>query len=314
VLGAAAEPERIDKVLSGLELGVSRTTLRRWIEEGRVTIDGSRCRPRDRAGAGQVIELSPGPPLPTRVEPDPTVAFDVVYEDAHLIVVNKPAGLVVHPGRGHWTRTLVAGLLARPGFERAPSDPRDPEGFMRPGIVHRIDRHTSGLLVVAKDDPTREGLKEQLASHTVERRYRAITLGVPEVSRIESLHTRHPRSRVRFTSLTETGRRAVTHVSVAERLAAGSCAVIECRLETGRTHQIRVHLSERAHTPLFADALYGGMPSADPLRAIARGLGRQALHAETLGFRHPITGEGLRFSAEMPDDLAGALAALRGRS
>jgi 23S rRNA pseudouridine1911/1915/1917 synthase len=235
----------------------------------------------------------------------------VLYEDESLLVVDKPAGIVVHPGRGNWEHTLVAGLLARGGFERTVFDERDPMGRLRPGIVHRIDKNTSGVLVVAKSDPAREGLKAQLAQHTVERTYRAITLGVPKPGRIDALHARHRSARRKFTSLTETGRRAVTHVAVDEVLAGGRAALVTCRLETGRTHQIRVHLAERAGASILADRIYGRTPEDPSLRAIAHELGRQALHAATLGFVHPVTSERLRFEAKLPADMAAALGRLR---
>jgi 23S rRNA pseudouridine1911/1915/1917 synthase len=239
------------------------------------------------------------------------VKFQVLFEDPHLIVVDKPAGLVVHPARGHASGTLVNGLLARGGFERAGADPRDPNAAIRPGVVHRIDKDTSGVLVVAKDEPTREGLKRQLSAHSMERVYRALTLGVPHSGTIDSMYDRHPRSRLRFTSKTNAGKRAVTHVRVVETLAAERAALVECRLETGRTHQIRVHLAEQAGTPLLADWLYGKRPGAPDLLQIADALGRQALHAAVLGFVHPLTNERLRFEAALPADLLAALTALR---
>jgi 23S rRNA pseudouridine1911/1915/1917 synthase len=226
-------------------------------------------------------------------------------------VVAKPAGVVVHPARGHRQGTLVSGLIARPGFSVAPADDRDPEGKLRPGIVHRIDKDTSGLLVVAKDAATREGLKRQLADHSVSRVYHALTVGVPRSERIETAYGRHPRSRLRFTSRLEHGKRAVTNVRVLETFQGGAAAWVECRLETGRTHQIRVHLSERSGTPLLADALYGSPPAHARLRALAAELGRQALHARTLGFIHPISGAPLSFDSALPDDMGAALAGLR---
>jgi 23S rRNA pseudouridine1911/1915/1917 synthase len=262
--------------------------------------------------AGSRLEVEPSEPPPSQATPDASVSFQVLYEDPHLIVIDKPAGLVVHPARGHASGTLVNGLLARGGFERAGADARDPNAAVRPGVVHRIDKDTSGILVVAKDEPTREGLKAQLASHSMQRLYRALTLGVPRVSTIETMYDRHPRSRLRFTSKTRSGKRAVTHVAVLETLAQGRAAFLECRLETGRTHQIRVHLSEQAQTPLLADWLYGREPAEPQLLAIARVLGRQALHAAVLGFVHPASGEPLRFESPLPDDLQQALVALRG--
>ena len=315
MLGAEQRRERLDKVLARLLPDVSRATVQRWIEEGRVQVDGKPCRAKDSVTAGSQIELEAGPPPPSEADPDPSVVLDVCYEDPHLLVVNKPAGLVVHPARGHRTGTLVNGLLARPGFALPSPDPEDEQGSLRPGIVHRIDKDTSGLLVVAKDDRTREGLKTQLAQHSVERAYLALTVGTPAAGTIKSLHARDPRSRLRFTSRTSEGKVAVTHVRVLERLAGGRAAFIECRLETGRTHQIRVHLSEQSKTPLLSDAVYGGRPSmAQDVAEIVAALGRQALHAAVLGFVHPISGESLRFEAPPPADFARALAALRALS
>jgi len=312
LLGAEQRRERVDKVVARLLPEVSRATVQRWIEEGRVLVDGKAVRSRDSVSAGNWVDVEAGPPPPSDADPDPGVLLDVCFEDAHLLVVNKPAGLVVHPARGHRTGTLVNGLLARPGFSLPAPDPRDEQGSLRPGIVHRIDKDTSGLLVVAKDDRTREGLKAQLADHSVERAYLAITVGTPASGTIATLHARDPKSRLRFTSRTTEGKTAVTHLRVLERLAGGRAAYLECRLETGRTHQIRVHLSEQAKTPLLADAVYGGRPSMAPdLAAIASALGRQALHAALLGFVHPVTGEELRFEAAPPPDFAEALAALR---
>lgn len=312
VLGAEQRRERVDKVLARLLPDVSRSTVQRWIEEGRVLVDGQSCRARDSVSAGSAIEVEAGPPPPSEADPDPSVVLEVCYEDEQLLVVNKPAGLVVHPARGHRTGTLVNGLLARPGFTLPSADPDDEQGSLRPGIVHRIDKDTSGLLVVAKDERAREGLKQQLAQHTVERAYLALTVGTPAAGTIKTLHARDPKSRLRFTSRTREGKPAVTHVRVLERLAEGRAAFIECRLETGRTHQIRVHLSEQSKTPLLSDAVYGSRVStAKDIADIAAALGRQALHAAVLGFVHPISGESLRFEAPAPPDFAQALAALR---
>jgi 23S rRNA pseudouridine1911/1915/1917 synthase len=289
---------------------VSRSTIQRWMSEGRVLVQGKALRPRDTVGEGSVLDVDPGPAPASAALPDPSVAIEVLYEDAELVVVNKPAGLVVHPARGHRTGTLVNGLLARPGFSSAPADASDREGVLRPGIVHRIDKDTSGLLVVAKTERAREALKSELSAHTVERRYVALTLGVPRSNTIRTAYGRDRRSRLRFTSKVREGKSAVTHVRVLEEFA-GRAALVECRLETGRTHQIRVHLAEQAGTPILADALYGRKPGAPELAAIAATLGRQALHAELLGFVHPVTGEALRFEAKPPDDFRAALEALR---
>lgn len=311
VIEAGAARDRLDKALSARMPWVSRAVIQRWILEGRVRVCGGACRPRDAVGPGAVIEVEPGAPSPTSAVPDPEVRFDIVFEDEHLAVVEKPAGLVVHPARGHSDRTLVNGLLARPGFFGVLADPDGRAGMARPGIVHRLDKDTSGLLVVAKDDRAREGLKHQLAAHTIDRLYRAITVGVPAEGTIDTLHGRHPRSRLRFSSFVREGRRAVTEVRVAEVLASGLGALVECRLWTGRTHQIRVHLAERARTPVLGDALYGGGGAGTPLDLVASGLGRHALHAARLGFEHPVTGEPLLFESALPAAMERAIEELR---
>ena len=290
---------------------VSRATLQRWIEGGRVLVDGVPRRARDLVGAGAVLDIDPLPPEPSGAEPDASVQLEVVHEDDALLVVNKPAGLVVHPARGHRSGTLVNGLLAREGFGATELEEGDDEAPIRPGIVHRIDKDTSGLLVVAKTAAAREGLKAQLAAHTAERVYVALTLGVPASSTIRTQYGRDRRSRLKFSSRVKEGKLAVTHVKVVERLAGARAALVECRLETGRTHQIRVHLSEQQKTPLFADSLYSRHPRDPDLARVSGALGRQALHARVLGFSHPTSGEPLRFEVPPPADFAAALAALR---
>lgn len=290
---------------------VTRAEIQRWIGDGRVLIDGNPCRPKDKIRPGSLLEVRPDQAPKSSAEPDENVVFEVLFEDPHLLVVNKPPGLVVHPGRGHRTGTLVNGLLARPGFERAPTDPDDPQGYLRPGIVHRIDKDTSGILVVAKDKVAREGLKNQLSAHTVERRYVAITVGTPRIGKIETLHGRDPHSRLRFSCKVSRGKPAVTYVEVREGLASGRAALVECRLSTGRTHQIRVHLSQERNTPILADELYGKGKGDPEVLEIGATLGRQALHAQVLGFEHPVSGQTLRFEVPLPGDIHAALSALR---
>jgi 23S rRNA pseudouridine1911/1915/1917 synthase len=313
VASAQYPRDRLDKlVVAALESAgqsASRAAVQRWIDHGRVTDDGKALRASSAVPLGACVEVRPEPAEATSAAPDASIALTIVYEDAFLVIVDKPAGLVVHPARGHAGGTLVNGLLARGGFERASADSRDPEGHVRPGIVHRLDKGTSGLLVVAKDEPTREGLKAQFSSHTIEREYVAIACGPGREATYSTLHERHPTDRFRFTSLGMRGRRAVTHVSVLEPL--GPATLLSCRLETGRTHQIRVHLTEQARTPILADPLYGKTPRDPSLRAIGEALGRQALHARLLGFVHPATGEAMRWESALPADMAKALAALR---
>jgi 23S rRNA pseudouridine1911/1915/1917 synthase len=218
-------------------------------------------------------------------------------------VVDKPAGLVVHPAKGHPRGTLVNALLHHAEVD----DDGDP---LRPGIVHRIDRFTSGLLVVALTSAAREALQARFRAHDVERSYLALCEGRLDTVTYDTLYDRHPTDRLRFSSRVREGRRAVTHVTPIEHLAGGKVSYVRCRLETGRTHQIRVHLSEGGH-PLLGDAVYGRRPRDERVRAVAEALGRQALHAAVLGFEHPRTGRLLRFESPLPEDFTKALTALR---
>jgi 23S rRNA pseudouridine1911/1915/1917 synthase len=282
---------------------VSRAEVQRWIAKGRVTLDGRAAAAADRVREGARVVVVPMPPEPSELVPDPSVRFDVLFEDDHLIVVDKPPGLVVHPARGHAQGTLVHGLLARGSFDRSDLS------RSRPGIVHRLDKGTSGILVVAKDERTREGLKWLFSRHDIARAYVAIVVGRAVTRTYETLHGRDPANRLKFTTRVAEGKRAVTHVRASEAL--GGATLVECTLETGRTHQIRVHLAERSRTPVLGDPLYGAPPSDPALAAIAATLGRQALHATLLGFAHPITGAPMRFEREPPADFKSALAALR---
>jgi len=220
------------------------------------------------------------------------------------VVIDKPAGLVVHPAAGHEDGTLVNALLDHC------QDLRGIGGELRPGIVHRIDKDTSGLLVVAKDDTTMNALGADFKVHNIKRVYEALVVGRParDHGTIDTLHGRDPRDRKKFSIRVKTGKRAITHWRVLEAL--GPATRIEAELETGRTHQVRVHLAAMG-CPLLGDATYGRPPRDEAVRAIGKELGRQALHARTLGFRHPGTGQWLTFESPLPDDFLAALLALR---
>jgi 23S rRNA pseudouridine1911/1915/1917 synthase len=292
--------ERIDRALAALRPDLSRSTLQRWIEDGRVTIDGSPIEPKHKARRGARVLVRPmAPPASAAVPQD--IPLRVVYDDEHLAVIDKPAGLVVHPAPGHASGTLVNALLHRYRLE----DGGDPA---RPGIVHRLDKDTSGLMVVALSEAAKEHFRKLFAKHEIEREYLAIASGAVRRATYDTLHARHPRDRKRFTTKVSRGRRAVTHVEPVEALAGAT--LVRCRLETGRTHQIRVHLAEHGH-PLLGDPVYGSRPRDPRVAEAAAALGRQALHAGVLGFPHPTTGRLLRFEAPAPADLEEAIRRLR---
>jgi 23S rRNA pseudouridine1911/1915/1917 synthase len=308
----ASDPrERLDKLVVALlaraGAAASRATVQRWIEHGKVRVDGQVVRGSSSIAAGARVEIEPEPPPPSAAEADASIELRVVFEDECLMVIDKPAGMVVHPARGHAGGTLVNGLLARPGFSPG-SDERDVAGALRPGIVHRLDKGTSGLIVVAKDEPTREALKALFARHDIEREYAAIVIGDAKDATYDTLHGRHPTDRLRFTTRVDAGKRAVTTVRVIERF--GVASLVACTLTTGRTHQIRVHLAERAKTPVLADPLYAKPPKDRALRELAEALGHQALHARVLGFVHPKTGAPMRWESAPPADFARALGVL----
>jgi len=346
VVPREAEGTRLDRflasTLSAMEGGPSRTELQRWIEHGGVKVDGFVKKASEKLHEGARIAVEPQAPPKTDAMADAGVEFDVVFMDDAVIVLDKPAGLVVHPAKGHQTGTLVNGLLARGVFDppdgeeeiderpsvsvRAPSPaqiqahakllleggilPAPDLDRTRPGIVHRLDKGTSGLMVVARHPRAREHLKKQFAAHSIEREYVAICSGRIEGSiTFDTLHGRHPRDRVRFSSKVKAGKRAVTHVRALEHFGKVA-TLVACRLETGRTHQIRVHLSDN-QTPILGDALYGKRPKHAVLREAADALNRPALHARVLGFTHPITKKTIRFEVDPPADFELALTMLR---
>ena len=291
---------------------VSRNVVRLWIAHQRVSIDGHSAKASSRAAVGTRVSVHPEAPPPSDAQPDASIPVQVLHQDEHLIVIDKPAGLVVHPARGHESGTLVNGLLAHASFDEDAVDNADPEGMRRPGIVHRLDKDTSGVLVVARTARAREGLKALFAKHDIDREYRAVVVGNAVSATYDTPFGRHPTDRLRFSTKARAPfRRAVTHVRVVETLAGGRATMLACTLETGRTHQIRVHLSECGKTPVLGDALYGGRLRDVLLARLAGELGRHFLHAAVLGFVHPCTGQRLRFESPLPPELQRALAELR---
>jgi len=303
-----AEPMRLDLFICQELGGETRATVQRLIGAGNVLVDGKTARPSLKLKGGERIQVEIPAPLPAEPQPE-AIPLEVLYEDGDLIVINKPAGMVVHPGAGNSSGTLVNALLAHC------SDLSGIGGELRPGIVHRLDKDTSGVLVAAKSDRAHQSLSHQFSVHSVKRIYQALVYGSPKEDggKIEGIIGRHPTERVRLSGKAKSGKHAVTRWRVKERY--GRVSLLELRLETGRTHQIRVHLSEAGH-PLLGDPLYpdGGRFNnlADPLlRKMISALGRQALHARTLGFIHPVTGEFMEFTTELPEDMAALIDYLR---
>ena len=302
-----AEGQRLDAWLARRLPSLSRSRLQALIDEGHVLLDGARARPSARLRAGQVVRVHVPAPVPAEPQPE-DIPIAVVHEDAHLVVVNKPAGLVVHPGAGTSRGTLVNALL------RHVRDLSGVGGVLRPGIVHRLDRGTSGLLVVAKDDETHRSLVRQFAGRTVEKEYLALVLGAPAraAGEVDAPIGRDPVHRQKMSVRAPRGREARTSWRVEERF--DGAALLRVRIHTGRTHQIRVHLASIGH-PVAGDAVYGGTRTPSSRRAAARealqSLERPALHAARLAFTHPASGERLTFEAPLPPDLEAVLERLR---
>mgnify|MGYP000187873119 CR=1 FL=1 len=326
-------PTRLDKALSRdvpEAAALSRTRLARLLAEGAVSINGAVVSdPKARVDAGDAVEITVPESAAYDVTPE-AIPLDVVFEDDDLIVVNKPAGMVVHPAPGSPSGTLVNALLHHCGDTLSGVG-----GEKRPGIVHRIDKDTSGLLVVAKSDRAHHGLAAQFEAHSVTRRYQALVYGVPDAAdprlrgirgtsfepgnilKITTQLARHKTDRQRQAVVWSSGRHAVTRARVVEPFGTPpALALVDCWLETGRTHQIRVHMAHAGHG-LVGDPVYGGRRKL-PLRALSpaaaeavAGFPRQALHAADLGFDHPVTGDRISFSAALPTDMAALLDLLR---
>lgn len=295
--------ERLDRALAVQLTDLSRSRLKTLIEEGRVTLlgAGTVTDPSARVKGGQSFAIMP--PDPEAAEPvAQDIALAVVYEDEDLIVIDKPAGMVVHPAPGNPDGTLVNALIYHCGASL-----KGIGGELRPGIVHRIDKETSGLLVAAKTEVALNGLAAQFAAHDVERCYRAFVWGVPvpAAGEIDGPIGRHPIDRKKMAVVSKNGKPALTRYKVIQRFDGQVAAEVECRLATGRTHQIRVHMTKIGH-PLLGDPVYGAprtKGTSAPLARFLKDWQRQALHAATLGFRHPVSGEALRFESALPQDL-----------
>jgi 23S rRNA pseudouridine1911/1915/1917 synthase len=304
--------QRLDRLLATRLAELSRTRIKHLVEGGRVSLDGTAILdPSMRVRAGQSFVLAL--PEPVADAPVPQgMDLAILYEDAHLLVLDKPAGLVVHPAPGNPDRTLVNALLAHCGESLAGIG-----GVKRPGIVHRLDKDTSGLMVVAKDEVAQIKLSADFAARRVTRAYEAVVWGVPQprAGEIVGHIGRSPRHRQKMAVLRSGGKAAVTRYRVL-RAFKDVAALVECRLATGRTHQIRVHMTERGH-PLIGDATYGDRRSLGRVRALPgetrqrlTTFPRQALHAMLIGFHHPVTGGYLEFSSDFPHDIDGLIALL----
>jgi 23S rRNA pseudouridine1911/1915/1917 synthase len=298
---AGSAGERLDQALAALMPEHSRSRLQQWVKSGRVLIDGRAARVSDKVWGGETLDVRPeSDPRQTAAQPE-AIALAVVHEDADLLVLDKPAGLVVHPGSGNWQGTLLNALLHHhPPIEALP----------RAGIVHRLDKDTSGLMMVAKTLTAHTALVRALAAREVERTYNAIAIGaMPDSGEIDRPVGRHPVHRTRM-AVVERGRPALTRYRMLERLDGAT--LVECRLATGRTHQIRVHL-ESIGFALLGDPVYSPRANRLPpaLALAADALGRQALHAVELAFEHPASSKPMRFHSALPADIADALDALR---
>ena len=300
--------QRLDKALAEAS-GLSRERVKALMGEGRVTLDGKvAAQASHKPAAGTAFAISIPAVTPDEAQPE-DIPLNVVFEDEHLIVIDKPAGLVVHPAVGNYDGTLVNALL-----HHCQGQLSGIGGVARPGIVHRIDKDTSGLLVVAKSDVAHEGLARQFEDHSIERAYLALVAGnpMPPSGTVTGSIGRSNTNRKKMALVSEgRGKHAVTHFATLERFQGA--ALVECRLETGRTHQVRVHMTSLGH-PLLGDPAYGRTPpKLKPLLAEHK-FERQALHAKVLGFVHPVTGEQLRFESPLPADMAGLLVDLRNNS
>ncbi|MEM6295452.1 MAG: RluA family pseudouridine synthase, partial [Myxococcota bacterium] len=289
----------------------TRSALKASFDAGEVTADGRRLKPSHEVERPMTIAVVLRPPAPLAAVPEP-VPLSILHEDADVLVLDKPAGVVVHPSAGHAGGTLVNGVLHHLGIGPDGLPVLPGNDATRPGVVHRLDKDTSGVIVFTKTPAAAASLSAQFQAHSIDRRYVAVLCGAPafESRRIETPHARDPVNRKRFAPVSASGaRRAISHVTVVERLP--SAAVAHVTLETGRTHQIRMH-ARHVSCPVFGDALYAKPPRDEARRALWNGLGRHALHAELLGFEHPRTKARVRFTSSLPSELGALVDVLRG--
>ena len=317
-VSAGEQPKRLDVYLSGHTSGLSRAAVQRLIDHGAVTVNGKPAKPSLKIRPGDKIEWDIPKPAPLEIEGEP-IPLEVLYEDEYLLVLNKPAGIVVHPAPGHWSGTLVNALLHH--LQQSPSPSPHPDGERervrglssiggreRPGLVHRLDKGTSGVMAIAKTDIAHRGLSKQFKDHTIHRVYQALVAGSVKGSkgRVELAIGRDTKNRQKISARTTAPRDAVTEFQVVERFGK-TATLVELRPQTGRTHQIRVHLTSIGH-PVLGDETYGGRKVCE---VNEQPISRPMLHARTLGFTHPITGEHLEYSVPPPADMEELLEVLK---
>ena len=308
-VGPEEQGLRLDVYLSQKDATLSRSQARRLIDDGEALVDGRPARASHRLRPGEKVSLRRPPPLPSGIVPE-EIPLYILYEDDAILVVDKPAGMVVHPAAGNYRGTLVNALQFHC------RDLSGVGGVMRPGIVHRLDKGTSGLMVVAKSDEAHRHLAEQFKKRQVSKLYTALVHGSPKQDEgaVDAAVGRHPVERKKMSTASRRGKPALTRWRVLERY--GAFTLLEAKIETGRTHQIRVHLGSLGH-PVAGDSVYGGSKRAiEPpaLRTVLKKLARQALHASRLSFLHPVTGREMTFESPLPSDMAEVIRFLRGRA
>jgi 23S rRNA pseudouridine1911/1915/1917 synthase len=308
IVSAGEHPKRLDIFLSGHTSGLSRAAVQRLIENGAVMVNGKRPKASMKIHAGDEIVWDIPKPAPLEIEGEP-IPLEVLFEDESLLVLNKPAGIVVHPAPGHWRGTLINALLHHLQQGSAGACLSSIGGRERPGLVHRLDKGTSGVMAIAKTDIAHRGLSKQFKEHTIERVYLAVIAGAVKGSkgRVELAIGRDTKNRQKISSRTTSPREAVTEFQVAERFGK-SATLVEVHPQTGRTHQIRVHLASIGH-PVLGDEAYGGKKVC---LIDDHAIERPMLHARTLGFTHPVSGEYLQYSVPPPPDMEDIISDLRG--